>query len=173
MRTAPRWLRRTLLAVHLMASVGWLGAAGAYLPLSLTAASASEPASVRASWLAMELVLVDCIVPLAVATLVTGVAVAMLSPWGLFQHYWVVVSLVATSALVGLLVLHVPEVQHQAGVAAAGADAEVLQLPGDTFHTVVALVALTGLLLLNMFKPRGLTAHGWRRQQVRRPRVGA
>lgn len=47
----------------------------------------------------------------------TGVALALVTPWGLFRHYWVVVSLVATAVLSLVLVLHLPDVSRRADVA--------------------------------------------------------
>lgn len=38
----------------------------------------------------------------------------------------------------------------------------------DVGHTALALVLLVGVLVLNTYKPRGLTRYGWRRQQARR-----
>ena len=36
------------------------------------------------------------IVPLAIASLLTGVVQALATPWGLFRHYWVVIKLFLT-----------------------------------------------------------------------------
>ena len=40
------------------------------------------------------------------------------------------------------------------------------QLGGDLFHPGVGLVLLLGILALNVYKPRGLTPYGWRKQQA-------
>ena len=39
---------------------------------------------------------------------------------------------------------------------------------GDTFHSVGGLITVLVPLWLNMYKPRGLTRYGWRKQQRRR-----
>ena len=45
----------------------------------------------------------SCLVPLAHASLLTGVAISLGTPWGLFKHYWVLTKLAIT--LVATLVL--------------------------------------------------------------------
>ncbi|MCI0345509.1 MAG: DUF2269 domain-containing protein, partial [Chloroflexi bacterium] len=70
--TMPATLRKLVLAIHLSCSVGWLGAVVAYLVLDVTVASSNDPKLVRAAWMAMGLVVSWAIVPLALASLVTG-----------------------------------------------------------------------------------------------------
>jgi hypothetical protein len=50
------------------------------------------------------------IVPLAVAALLTGLVMALGTPWGLFRHYWVLISLVLTILATVVLLLHMPTV---------------------------------------------------------------
>ena len=51
---------------------------------------------VRAAYPAMELAARFVIVPLAFASLLTGVIQSLGTPWGLFRHYWVLVKLLLT-----------------------------------------------------------------------------
>lgn len=46
------------------------------------------------------------IVPLTLASLVTGVLQALGTPWGLLRHYWVAAKLVLTVLATGFLLLH-------------------------------------------------------------------
>lgn len=167
-RTSVRRLRRLLLAVHLTASVGWVGAALAYLPLSVTAGRSTEPETVRAMWVSMEVLGWSALVPLAVAAFLSGIVLALASPWGLLRHWWVVVSLVATFVLGLVLVLHMPEVSASAERARTAAPTEVLALGGDTVHAGVGLALLLAVLALNVAKPRGLTRYGWRKSSTAR-----
>jgi hypothetical protein len=41
---------------------------------------------------------------------------------------------------------------------------------GDLFHPGVGLVVLLAITVLNVYKPRGLTPYGWRKQQEERAR---
>ena len=89
---APR-LRRVLLTVHIIGSVGWIGAAATYLALGVSARAARNVETVRAAWIGMELTGWFVIVPLAISALMTGMLLSVATPWGLLRHYWVVASL--------------------------------------------------------------------------------
>ena len=105
------------------------------------------------------------IVPLALAALVTGIAMALGTKWGLFRHYWVVISLALTVFSVVVLLLHMPTVTTTAEVA-RGADLVTLRsLGGDLFHPGIGLLILLIVQVLNVYKPQGLTKYGWRKQQ--------
>ncbi len=86
-------LRKLVLAVHITCSVGWIGAVVAYLVLGVSAVTSSDALTVRAAWIAMELTGWFAIVPLALAALLTGLIISLGTAWGLFRHYWVLISL--------------------------------------------------------------------------------
>ena len=151
-----RW-RKLVLTGHLVASLGWIGAAASYLGLAVTAASTSSPSTVRAMWTAMEVVGWFVIVPLAVAALVTGVVVAVGTRWGLLDHYWVVLSLLLTALATGVTVLHMPTVSAVAARADRASDIELRALGGDLLHPGLGLVVLLVVTALNVYKPRGRT----------------
>ena len=155
--------RKLVLSVHLLCSVGWIGAAAAYLALGIAAAVSDELDTIRGSWLAMELVGWAIIVPAATGALITGVAMALITPWGLVRHYWVVFSLVLTSFSAVVLYLHMPTVSEIADDARGADPAALRALGGDIGHPAIGLAILTLVLVLNIFKPRGLTPYGLRR----------
>ena len=159
--------RKTLLTVHIGVSVGWMGAAAAYVALNLPFSLGAEEPSVRAAYLMMPMVAVYALVPLAMATLVTGVALSVGTKWGLFQHYWVVASLTITLFAAAVLILHLPAVEDLA-VLAADPQEDVTTLGGDLVHSLGGLVVLSVPLVLNVVKPRGLTRRGWRAQRKQR-----
>ncbi len=88
--------RKLTLAAHLTCSVGWLGAVVAYLVLDVTVATSADPEIVRAAWIAMALVTSSAIVPLAAASLLSGLVMSLGTKWGLFRHWWVLISLLLT-----------------------------------------------------------------------------
>jgi hypothetical protein len=92
----PPRVRKLALTAHLTVSVGWTGAVVAYLALGVAAATSQDAPTVRAAWIAMELTGWYVIVPLALASLLTGLVMALGTKWGLFRHYWVLFSLVLT-----------------------------------------------------------------------------
>jgi hypothetical protein len=88
----PLELRRATLATHIVCSVGWLGAAAAYLALGVAAAVSRDLQIVRAAWIGMELTGWFVIVPLACLAFLTGLVLSLGTPWGLFRHYWVIIA---------------------------------------------------------------------------------
>jgi hypothetical protein len=160
-------VRKLMLTVHVGSSVGWLGAIVAYIALNGAAMAGQDEQVVRAAYLMMEPVAWYAVVPLAVASLLTGIIQALGSPWGLFRHYWVLVSLVLTVFAAAVLLLHLPAIDDMADMA-ADQSAELGSLDGDVFHSVGGLVVLLVPLVLNIYKPRGLTRYGWRAYQRQR-----
>jgi hypothetical protein len=88
----------------------------------------------------------------------------------LFRHYWVVITLVLTSFAILILLLHMPTVSALASVAREADSATLRELGGDLFHAGSALLVLLVITVLNMYKPRGLTPYGWRKQHEQRAR---
>src|ERR687887_2132476 len=109
-------LRKFVLAVHLTFSVGWIGAVVAYLALGVSAVTSQDAQTVRAAWIAMELTGWFVIVPLALAALVTGLVMSLGTPWGLFRHYWVLITLALTILCTVVLLLHMPTVSATAAM---------------------------------------------------------
>jgi hypothetical protein len=164
--TFPPPVRKAVLTAHVVTSVGWLGAVVAYLVLDLTAVTSGDPDVSRAAFVAMELVVVSAVVPLALATMVIGVVNALGTSWGLFRHWWVVVKLLLTSVATVVLLLQVPGIRSMAAAAGSGADPG--DLPGTLAHSIGGLLVLGLVTVLSIYKPRGLTRYGWRRQQAER-----
>jgi hypothetical protein len=162
----PPPVRKFALAVHLTCSVGWLGAVVAYLALDVTVATSQNAGAVRAAWLAMALVVSWAIVPLALASLLTGLVMALGTKWGLFRHWWVLISFVLTVLATFVLLSEVGVITRSAAIAAASTtSAELRALPPTLVHSVGGLGVLLVVQVLNVYKPEGLTPYGWRKQQ--------
>src|SRR5215203_969427 len=160
----PPALRRVMLAAHIICSVGWLGAAAAYLALGVAAQVSMQPQIVRAAWIGMELTGWFVIVPLACLAFLTGLVLSLGTPWGLLRHYWVIIALLLTALSLAVLLLHMPSVSAAAALARTADDASTRQLGGDVVHPAVGLVVLVVVTVLNVHKPRGLTPYGQRKQ---------
>ena len=160
-------LRKFALAAHLSFSVGWVGAVVAYLALGLAAETSEDAGTIRSAWIAMELVGWYVIVPLAVASLVTGLVMALGTRWGLFRHYWVLFSLALTIFATVVLLLHMPTVSSMADTARGADPAQLAALGGDLGHPAIGLVVLLVVQVLNVYKPRGVTRYGQRKQGAR------
>ncbi|MCA1709620.1 MAG: DUF2269 domain-containing protein, partial [Actinobacteria bacterium] len=64
--------------------------------------------------------------------------------------------------------LHMPSVSSVANDLPSMGRNELLALGGDLFHPSVGLALLLLVQVLNIYKPRGLTRYGWRKEQGRR-----
>ena len=170
-RSLPLRLRKLMLTLHVTFSVGWLGAVAAFLALAISGLVAADPRLVRADYLAMDLIGGYVIVPLSFAALIAGLVQSLITEWGLFLHYWVLVKLALTVAATAVLMLHMQLVSYLASVAAerslAAGDLRDLriQLVGDAGAALIVLLAAT---VLSIYKPRGMTRRGRRVQRTRR-----
>jgi hypothetical protein len=160
--------RKFALTVHVTFSVGWIGAVVAYLALGVAAVTSQGDQTVRAAWTAMELIGWYAIVPLALAALLTGLVMSLGTKWGLFRHYWALISLVLTILATVVLLLHMPDVSFLTDIAQEAEGARLDELGGDLFPPGLGLVVLLVIQVLNVYKPRGLTRYGWRKQQEER-----
>lgn len=86
MTVMPAGLRKLMLAAHVVFSVGWLGAVASFLALSLAGLLSSDLQLVRAAYLGMDLLGWSVILPLSLASLITGIVQALGTVWGLFRH---------------------------------------------------------------------------------------
>jgi hypothetical protein len=81
MTMTPR-LRKVALVAHVSASVGWLGAVVAFLALAVAGLAAQDGPMVRPAYLAMDLLGWYALVPLAFASLLTGLLQSFGHPVG-------------------------------------------------------------------------------------------
>lgn len=159
----PR-LRKLVLTVHIVAAGGWIGAVAAYLVLALAASTRDSAETVRAAFVAMEL-LYFALVPLAAAALLTGLVQALGTNWGLFRHYWVLAKFVLIAVAFTVMLLNLDKVSAHADHVShmRGAD-----LPGaghDLQHALGGLAILLLAAILGIYKPRGLTRYGRRKRE--------
>jgi hypothetical protein len=163
--TMPPGLRRFALTAHVVSSVGWLGAIAVFLALSVAGLTIDDAQMVRAAYLAMEMAMWSALVPLALASLVTGLIQGLGTTWGLFRHYWVVAKLVLTVVATSVLLIYTQTISHMAGVAVDSPDIDAVRNVSPLLHAGVAMLMLVLTTILAIYKPRGLTRYGWRKQQ--------
>jgi hypothetical protein len=89
MTTMSPQLRKLAFTAHVTSSVGWLGAVAAFLGLSIIGLTSAEAGTVRAVYLAMEATGWYVLIPLSLASLLTGLIQSLGTRWGLLRHYWV------------------------------------------------------------------------------------
>ncbi|HEX6989685.1 MAG TPA: DUF2269 family protein [Bacillota bacterium] len=140
-------MRKLLLTVHIIVSVGLLGDSAGYLAVAIRAAAASDPAIAEVSYRTLRMFAYVFGIPLSFAALLTGLLLGFGTPWGVFRYPWVVAKLllIVSVIAVGALVLN------------GGMDAMISgrggaegQLIAGAAYDVVALMVATAL---SVYKP--------------------
>lgn len=150
--------RRLALTAHLAASMGWLGAAVAVLAMAAIGLTSNDEQIVRAVYRVMEPTAWWALVPLALASLATGVLSSLVSVWGLFRHWWVVFKLVINVFATVILLMYMATFRTMAELAAdPAADLAAVRNPSPLLHGIIAIVVLLVATVLSVYKPRGLT----------------
>jgi hypothetical protein len=159
-------LRKLALVVHVTASVGWLGAVAAFLALAIVGLTSPDERTVRGAYLVMEPAARLILLPLAYASLVTGLIQSLGSTWGLFRHYWVVFKLVINVLATVILTSYMATFRFMAGVAAdPSIEVSAVRNVSPVLHATLALFVLLVATVLAIYKPRGVTPYGWRKQR--------
>lgn len=165
-------LRKFALTAHVTASVGWLGAIIGFLALAVAGLTSQDAQTVRGAYIAMELTARFVIVPLSFASLLTGLVQSLGTKWGLFRHYWVLFKLLINVFANIVLLIYMPTLNYLAAVVrettVSGGDLGGLRDPSPVLHAGAALLLLIVATVLGVYKPRGLTRYGWRKQQEQR-----
>lgn len=161
--------RKAALTIHIVASLGWLGAVATFIVLDVATVVSTDVAILRACYIGMDLMTRWAIVPLALAAFASGVLMSLGTKWGLFQHWWVVVTLALTVVATLVLFVQLPVIAHRAAMAADPATPpdELRAMGNLLLHSIGGALVLLAITVLNVYKPRGLTTHGWRKQQPR------
>jgi len=110
--------RKFALTAHVTSSVGLLGSIAAFLALAIAGLTSQNAQTVRGAYLATELTAEFVIVPLAFASLLTGLIQSLGTPWGLFRHYWVLLKLLLTVLVTIVLLVQLEPIGHAARLAA-------------------------------------------------------
>jgi hypothetical protein len=170
MTMTPR-LRKFVLAAHVTSSVGSLGAVAVFLALAMVGLTSQDAQVVRAAYIANGLIAWYIILPLLLSALLIGVVQSLGTPWGLFRHYWVLAKFLLTVLTIVVLLLQMGGISYIAAAAAEAtfSSADLLGLRRSLrLHAAGGLVVLLVLVALSIYKPRGMTRYGWRRQHEQR-----
>ncbi len=104
--TMPLPVRKFELTAHVTSSVGWLGAVVVFMALGVVGLTSQDAQTVRGSYLVMEPITWFVLVPLTLASLLTGLVQSMGTTWGLFRHYWVLFKLLMNIVAAAVLLLY-------------------------------------------------------------------
>jgi hypothetical protein len=157
---AQRNARKIMLLVHVPTSMSLLGAVLSFLVLAVAGLQGVVQVYPAAGFIATYVIL-----PLAIAALVFGMLQSLVSPYGLFRHYWVVIKLALTLLVLAVLLLQLPNIR-------AMAEATPMELARDNggraslvLHAAAGMGPLLLATALSVLKPQGLTKYGWRKHQ--------
>jgi len=165
----PR-LRKLALTAHVVTSVGWLGAVVGFLALAVSSLTSHDAPVVAAAYLMMELIGWLVLVPLSLASLLTGLIQSLGTTWGLFRHYWVLAKLLINVVATVILLIYMQSLSYLADMAVTVSADDLLKLrdPSPLIHAGAALLLLLLATTLSVYKPRGLTRYGRRKQLEKR-----
>ena len=160
----PAGVRKFALTAHVVSSVGWLGAAAAFLYLSILAMTSEDEATVRGVYLVMERAAWYILLPFAFTSLLTGIVQSLGTTWGLFRHYWVLFKLLITAFATVILVIYMETFRHMSRVAAdPDAQLDTVRNFSPALHAALAIILLLVTTVLAIYKPRGMTPYGQRK----------
>ena len=161
----PR-LRKFALTVHVASSVGWLGAVVGFLAPAVAGMTSQDVQVVRGAYLMMELIARFALIPLSLASLLTGFVQSLGTKWGLLRHYWVLFKLLINVSANIVLLMYTQTLSYLAGVAVqTNSDLRELRSPTAVIHAVAALLLLLIATTLSVSKPRGMTRYGQKKQR--------
>lgn len=111
------------------------------------------------------------LVPLAGASLGTGLIQSLGTAWGLVQHYWVLAKLAMNVLATIVLLVYMQTLGALAELATdptpSTGDLAMLRGPSPLLHAGAALFLLLVATTLAVFKPRGRTRYGLGKQHNR------
>jgi hypothetical protein len=168
MMMTPR-VRKFALTAHVTCSVGWLGAAAAFLALAIAALQSKGAEDVRAAYFAMELTGWYVIIPFCLAALVTGLIMSLGTHWGLFRHYWVLSKFLLT-VIATLILFGFTQTLGSLGELAANRSLSLEELrtlnQSPALHSGGGLLVLLVTTILAVYKPWGMTGYGRRKRRT-------
>lgn len=161
-------VRKLTLTAHVTSSVGWLGALAVFMAHAIASLMSQDEQTVRALALAMNVTAWLVILPLCLASLITGLIGALGTAWGLFRHYWVLFKLLLTVLATAVLLLKLQPISALATAATtpgfSGAD-HVGPQASLLVHAGGGVLVLLAAVTLAIYKPQGLTRYGARQQR--------
>jgi hypothetical protein len=164
MTRMPQRLRKLVLTVYIIISVGWLGLVLAMLVLGVIAATTRDVGTLKAAYVFIDVFANVIFPPAAVGALLSGIILSAGTKWGFLRHYWVVAKLVLNVAVILSAILFTQQWLERVIATASGSAANTVtnleagSLPMQlTYVSVVHLLMLGAATLISVYKPWGKT----------------
>lgn len=164
MKLAPR-VRKSVLVLHVVSSVGWLGATVGNLVLAITALNTDTPADQHAVYRVLALLGDAVVMPASLLAPATGVLLSVGTKWGLVRYRWVLIKFVLTVVAAVATFFSLRSTLHAARDAVVATADGVLADVGAYGASVlsascVSLAIYVFSTVLSVFKPWGKTRWG-------------
>lgn len=168
--------RKVWLTLHVGISVGWLGLSLGMVTLALTGLLAETHALRHGAYEIFHIFDLTIVIPSVVLTIITGLVVALGTPWGLVKHWWVLVKFV-----ISLSIPAAAAVESRWVTELVARTADPAGKPGTLGVALAIVVGGFAVLLwtatvLSVVKPWGRTRWGRRELAARRlasqPEIG-
>lgn len=152
--------RKLLLTVHISSSVGLLGSTAGVLVAATWAATRDDERAAHAMYDLIGVLPFALGIPLSFIALLSGLALGLLSRWGVLRHWWVTakLALLLCTLLLGAF-LSGPSIESAHDATGNGGDDGARWVLVASVALQVALVLTANVLAV--FKPGGRTP--WRR----------
>lgn len=162
----PPPVRKTVLVLHVISAVGWLGVTFANLALGVTVLTTDEPEVQHAMFRALGVIAGVVLIPIAWSAFLTGLLLALGTRWGLVRHKWVLTKFLLTVLVVSLTTFSlVPELTMRRDTVENTEPGRLVPLEfedqmGMVSAGIVSTSVYTICVLLSIFKPWGRTRWG-------------
>jgi uncharacterized membrane protein len=162
LRPVRKRARQWLLFLHVVSSVGWMGAGAANVVLAVTALTSDSAEIRRVCYQLINRLDFALVIPLAFSSLGTGLVVSLATKWGLLRYRWVVTKLVLTLAVIVFSTFGVGVWVEQSIAATAGSAATSPAARSLVAGALVNIAAFLFMTWASIAKPWTKTAWGRR-----------
>jgi hypothetical protein len=143
------FLRKLVLTIHIIVSVGLLGDSAGYLAVAIRGAISSDPLVAHASYQILPMFAFVFGIPLSFASLLTGVLLGLGTRWGVFRYPWVTTKLLLNLSVIAVGALVLSRGMNAMLSGRGGAEGQLIA--GAAYDVIALTVATT----LGVFKPGG------------------
>ncbi|AJY73524.1 hypothetical protein [Paenibacillus beijingensis] len=154
--------RRWLLTLHLLFVAIMFGVAIVFLILSITAANTNDEGVLKACYASMHLLAETSVRASTIGALVTGILLSVLTQWGLFRFYWIIVKegLTILAIVLGPVGMYFWTLKAVTMTSAEGLGA----LQNPSFHVnsgqlwtgiILQILSIAAMFVISVFKPWG------------------
>lgn len=144
----------------------------AFLILSITAVSTNDEGILKACYISMNVLAKTSVRASAIGALVTGILLSVLTPWGLFKHYWIIAKegLTILAIIVGPIgmvswTLKAVTLTTSDGLNALQDPAFIVNSGQMWVGITLQIISIVAMFAISIFKPWGA------RKQKNRPRI--